>query len=408
MGLVVQKYGGSSVADIEKIKHVVKRVLECKNNGNDVVVVVSAMGDTTDELIELAKAITSDPSDREMDVLMSIGEQISMSLLAICLEDTGYPSISLTGAQAGILTSRVHRNARIISVKPDRVKEELKKGKIVIVAGFQGLNDMGDITTLGRGGSDTTAVALAAALKADLCEIYTDVDGVYTANPRVVKNASRLDVISYDEMLEMANLGAQVLQPRAVEFAKMHDVKICVRSTFTDGRGSIVMDTQSMERSLLVTGVAHETGIVKFAIFDVPDRPGTAFQLFSALAENSVNVDIIVQSAAEGKATDVLFTVSKNDFEKTKKVLDSAAAKLGANKIVYRDGLAKVSVIGAGMASNPGVAARMFGALARENINIVAISTSEIRISCIIEEEFVEKAVNACHTEFGLDKLQVN
>lgn len=404
MGLVVQKYGGSSVADTDKIRHVAGRVIECKKKGNDVVVVVSAMGDTTDDLIALAKSLTQEPSDREMDVLMSTGEQISMSLLAMCLEAMGYPSVSLTGSQAGIRTSGVHRKARILSVDPKRVREELEKGKIVVVAGFQGMDEKGDITTLGRGGSDTTAVALAAALEADVCEIYTDVDGVYTANPRVVKNARKLDVISYDEMLEMANLGAQVLQPRAVEFAKMHGVKICVRSTFSSDGGSMVMDIESMERGLLVTGVAHETGISKFAVLGVPDQPGTAYTLFSALAEQGINVDIIVQSATEGCTTDMLFTVSQDDHEKTKKILENVVRDLGATGILCSEGLAKVSIIGAGMASNPGVAARMFGALAREKVNILAISTSEIRISCIIEADAVERAVNVCHEEFGLDK----
>lgn len=404
MGLVVQKYGGSSVANADKIKHVASRVVECKEKGNSVVVVVSAMGDTTDDLIALVRALSAEPSDREMDVLMSTGEQISMSLLAMCLEAKGYPSISFTGAQAGIYTSGVHRKARIVSIEPTRVKEELEKGKVVVVAGFQGIDRMGDITTLGRGGSDTTAVALAAALNADVCEIYTDVDGVYTANPRVVRNARKLDVISYDEMLEMANLGAQVLQPRAVEFAKLHGVKICVRSTFSDSRGSMVMDTQNMERGLLVTGVAHETRISKFAVLGVPDKPGTAFALFSALAEKGVNVDVIVQSATEGRATDMLFTVSQDDHEKTRKILEKVVVDLGADGILCRDGLAKVSIIGAGMASNPGVAARMFGALARENVNILAISTSEIRISCIVKEDSVERAVNVCHEEFGLDR----
>ncbi len=403
VGIVVQKYGGSSVADINKVMNVSKKIIKSKEQGNDVVVVVSAMGKTTDNLIDMINEITEYPSPREMDVLMSTGEQVSMAVMSIALQSQGYNTVSLTGIQAGIKTSNVHRKARILTIKPDRIFKEFEKGNIVIVAGFQGINEENDITTLGRGGSDTTAVAIAAALNADVCEIYTDVDGVYTTNPKLTKKARKLDSVSYDEMLEMANLGAQVLQPRAVEFAKNHNVKIAVRCSFSDEEGTYVMDTNNMERNLLVTGVAYDTDVAKIAVLDVPDKPGIAEKLFSSLADEAINVDIIVQGVKGEAVTDILFTVSKDDLALTKKVLGKIIEDLGASDFICEEGLSKISIIGAGMASNPGVASKMFKALSSENVNIQAISTSEIRISCIIGGNDTEKAVLAIHKEFELD-----
>ncbi|MCL6609938.1 MAG: aspartate kinase [Peptococcaceae bacterium] len=400
--LIVQKYGGSSVADAGRIKKVARRIAGVKKEGHDVVVVVSAMGDTTDYLIELVKSITSNPGEREMDMILSTGEQVSIALLAMAVKDQGLEAISMTGPQAGIFTDSVHTKARIKEIQCDRVKEELAAGKVVIVAGFQGLNGTGDITTLGRGGSDTTAVALAIALQADLCEIYTDVDGVYTADPRVVKNARKLDDISHDEMLELAHLGAQVLHPRSVELAKIYNITLQVRSSFNHNPGTIVREVSGMEKTMVVTGVAHDLNVARIGLFDVPDRPGIAWKVFRALAGEHINVDMIIQSATRNGVNDISFTVATSDLQKALAVMEKIKDEAGFSGYTWDDGIAKVSIVGAGMATNPGVAARMFEALAKRNINLEMIATSEIRISCIIKSGQAQEAVSALHDEFGL------
>lgn len=403
MGIVVQKFGGSSVANPECMARVAKRVIECRKAGNQVVAVVSAPGDTTDELISLSKKITNQPSCREMDMLLATGEQMSIALLAMAIHNLGYDAISLTGPQAEIITNDVHSKAKIICINAERIKSELDSGKIVIVAGFQGKTANGEITTLGRGGSDTTAVALAAALKADMCEIFTDVDGVYTADPRIVPQAKKLATISYDEMLELASLGAVVLQPRSVEFAKLHNVKLHVRSSFNHNEGTIVQEVSAMEKEMVVSGVAHDLNVAKMTLFDVPDVPGIAQKLFSALAKENINVDMIIQSNSRNEYNDISFTIEKEDTSKALAIVEKVKAEIGAKGVTFDDQVAKVSIVGAGMKSNSGVAAKMFEALAEENINIQLIATSEIKISCIIDRENAQKAVQAIHSKFGLD-----
>ncbi|MCL0077494.1 aspartate kinase [Peptococcaceae bacterium] len=403
--LIVQKYGGTSVGDPERIKNVAKRVVKRYKEGNDMVVVVSAMGHTTDELIDLMKKVTNNPDDREVDVLLSTGEQITISLLAMAIKDLGCDAISFTGAQAGILTTGVHTKARISDVNKERIKEELKKGRIVVVAGFQGINEHGDITTLGRGGSDTTAVALAVALNADMCEIYTDVDGVYTADPRIVPEASKLSTISYDEMLELASLGAQVLHPRSVELSKLYGVKLQVRSSFNENPGTIIQEVTDMEKSMMVSGVAYDKNIAKIGLYNVPVRKRLAFEIFKALADKNVNVDIIVQTASHGDVKDMSFTIAKDDLRKALVVIESLQHKINFEGYTHDEDVAKVSIVGAGMISNPGVAAMMFEALADEGINIEMITTSEIKVSCVIKDTDVEKAVKAIHKKFNLDKI---
>lgn len=402
MAILVQKYGGSSVADPERIKAVAKRIVGAYEEGNSVVAVVSALGDTTDELIDLARQITDRPPRREMDMLLSTGEQISIALLAMAINQLGHPVVSLTGAQVGIITDNTHTKAKILDISPDRIKREIEAGKIVIVAGFQGVTSDFDITTLGRGGSDTTAVALAAALDAQVCEIFTDVDGVYTADPRVVKGAQKLTDISYGEMLEMASLGAGVLQPRAVEVASVHDVPIHVRSSMNGNEGTIVREEVSLERDMVVVGVAHDVNVAKVAILDVPDRPGVAHIIFSTLAKESINVDMIVQTTKEQQTTDMVFSISRDDLARVKELMDRVAKEIQARRVLFDDHMAKVSIIGAGMVSNPGVAARMFGALAENGINIVIISTSEIKVSCLVRVEDALKAVRVVHDAFDL------
>ncbi|GFN23507.1 aspartate kinase [Thermanaeromonas sp. C210] len=403
MALIVQKYGGTSVDGPERVKNVARRVVETKRAGNQVVVVVSAPGDTTDKLIAMAKEITSNPPARELDMLMATGEQMSIALLAMAIQELGEPVISLTGAQVGILTDGVHTKARILEVSCDRLRRELDAGRIVIVAGFQGVTCDNEITTLGRGGSDTTAVAVAAALKAEVCQIYTDVDGVYTADPRIVPGARKLATISYDEMLELASLGAQVLQPRSVEFAKLHGVVLEVRSSFNYHEGTLVKEVNDMERQMVVTGVAGDRNVARIAIYDVPDRPGIAKVLFEALARESINVDMIVQSAMRDGVNDIAFTVARDDLAKALEVTQKAKEEIGATSVAYDDKVAKVSIVGAGMITNPGVAAGMFACLAEEGINIHMISTSEIKVSCIIDEEHLARAMRALHKWFGLD-----
>jgi aspartate kinase len=405
MGIIVQKYGGSSLADAEKVKNVARRIVARKEQGNDMVVIVSAMGKTTDQLIELAHEITDDPEDREMDILMSTGETVSSTVMVMALHGMGYDAISLSGGQAGIRTDKVHRKARILAIDPKRVHQELEKGRIVIVAGFQGLTQDTDedITTLGRGGSDTTAVALAAALKADSCEIYTDVDGVYTADPRVVPEARKLDEISYDEMLELAAVGAKVMHSRAVELGEVYGMPIIVASSFRDAPGTLIHGGVSVEQFKKVRGIAQDLNVAKLTIRGVPDKPGIAAAIFEPLAEAHVSVDTIVQNASEENLTDLTFTISRSDLRRALPVVEQTARKVGARDVVSDDKLGKVSVVGTGMQSGPGYASLMFRTLFEQGINIEMISTSEIRITCIVHEDRVNDAVQALHKAFALE-----
>ncbi len=399
MSLIVQKFGGSSVANAERLLNVARIVTDTYRAGNEVVVVVSAQGDTTDDFIAKAAELNARPSKREMDVLLSAGEQISMSLLAMTIQTLGCTAISLTGWQAGIQTDINYSEARIRKVKPERVRSELDRGRIVIIAGFQGINKQDDITTLGRGGSDTTAVAIAASLGADLCQIYTDVDGVYTADPRIVPNARKLTEITYDEMLELASLGAQVLHNRSVEMAKKYNVDLEVVSSFTRNPGTKVKEGSDMEK-MNVSGVARDNNCARIAVINLPDEPGVAFKVFSLLAKHKINVDIILQSVGKNRVKTISFTVPQDSAEETREVLANAKGQLGFEDLSVNTEVAKVSIVGAGMASNSGVAAKMFEALAMAGINIRMISTSEIKISVLINEEDSEKAVKAIHNKF--------
>ncbi|NLB88602.1 MAG: aspartate kinase [Syntrophomonadaceae bacterium] len=405
MALLVTKFGGSSVASIEKIKQIAARVKRMQEEGNEIVVVVSAMGDTTDELIRLAKLTGSNLNSREMDMLLATGEQQSAALLALALQGLGASAISLTGWQAGISSDSNYSKAKICDIKAQRIKEEVNSGKIVVVAGFQGLSPDGNITTLGRGGSDTTAVALAAELGAEKCLIFTDVDGVYTADPRIVKNARKLSYIGYEEMLELASLGAGVLQPRAVEFAMLYKVDVEVLCSFNNNPGTLVTEVNTMEKQRVVSGVADDTNCAKIALFDVPDKPGVAMTLFKKLANHGINVDMVIQSAMRNNRNDIAFTIESDDLAKAIPVVEELVEELGASGMSYGDDVAKVSIVGAGMQSNPGVAADMFEALASANINIHMISTSEIKISCIIDKDKINEAVQVLHEKFELDKL---
>ncbi|MFJ6748160.1 MULTISPECIES: aspartate kinase [unclassified Streptomyces] len=409
MGLVVQKYGGSSVADAEGIKRVAKRVVEAKKNGNQVVVVVSAMGDTTDELIDLAQEVSPIPSGREFDMLLTAGERISMALLAMAIKNLGHEAQSFTGSQAGVITDSVHNKARIIDVTPGRIKTSVDEGNIAIVAGFQGVSqDKKDITTLGRGGSDTTAVALAAALDADVCEIYTDVDGVFTADPRVVKKASKIDWISFEDMLELASSGSKVLLHRCVEYARRYNIPIHVRSSFSGLKGTWVSNEPQgdlpMEQAI-ISGVAHDTSEAKVTVVGVPDKPGEAARIFRAIADSEVNIDMVVQnvSAASTGLTDISFTLPKAEGRKAVAALEKTRAAVGFDSLRYDDQIAKISLVGAGMKTNPGVTATFFEALSNAGVNIELISTSEIRISVVTRADDVNEAVRAVHTAFGLD-----
>jgi aspartate kinase len=403
MSLIVQKYGGTSVGSIEKIKAVAGRIIEYHQEGNQMVVVLSAMAGQTDGLIGLASEMVEEPDPRELDVLISTGEQISVALLAMAIKSMGYDACSLLGFQAAIYTDDSYGRARVHNIETERIKKELERDRIVAVAGFQGLDDHGDITTLGRGGSDTTAVALAAALNADVCEIFTDVDGVYTTDPNICPKARKMDVISYDEMLEMASLGAKVLMIRSVEFAKKYNVPIHVRSTFSKERGTMVVaETKDMEK-VLVSGVAYNKDEARITIRKVPDKPGIAFRIFEPVFKARILVDMIIQNTSEDGLTDLTFTVAKSDFYKTMELLRGVAQEIGAEKVLGDENITKVSIIGVGMRSHAGVAKKMFGALAKEGINITMISTSEIKISCIIEEKYTELAVRVLHEVFGLD-----
>ena len=399
MGLIVQKFGGSSVADAEKIFNVAGRVTDAYNAGNQVVVVVSAQGDTTDDLIEKANEINPNHSKREMDVLLSVGEQITISLLAMALEKLGYPVISLTGWQVAMHTDRNNMNARIKHIDTQRLQSELDQKKIVIVAGFQGINRYNDITTLGRGGSDTTAVALAAALNADLCEIYTDVDGVYTTDPRIVKNAKKLKDISYDEMLELASLGANVLHNRSVELAKKYNVALEVKSSFEKIEGTKVREVGNVEK-MLVRGVTRDNNVARISVVGINDTPGKAYMLFNLMAKYNINVDVILQSIGREGTKDISFTVPRDHVEEALQILNEQIENLEAKEIKHADNVSKVSIVGAGMASNPGVAAKMFEALYEAQINIHMIATSEIKVSVLIDEKNAEKAVAAIHDKF--------
>jgi aspartate kinase len=408
VGLVVQKYGGSSVADADCIKRVAKRIVDTKRAGNEVVVVVSAMGDTTDELIDLAQKVSPLPEGRELDMLLTAGERISMSLLAMAIGSLGYEGRSFTGSQAGVITDRVHNKARIIDVTPGRIRSALDEGAIAIVAGFQGVSqDTKDVTTLGRGGSDTTAVALAAALDAGVCEIYTDVDGVYTADPRLVPNARKLHGVRYEEMLELAASGARILHLRCVEYARRFDVPIHVRSSFSTLEGTWIRNTlegTEMEQAIIV-GVAHDTSEAKITVIGVPDKPGEAARIFRTVADSEINIDMVVQnvSAAATGLTDISFTLPKSDGAKAVAALTRAKELVGFDSLAYDDQIAKVSLIGAGMKSHPGVTAKFFEALSEAAVNAEMISTSEIRISVVCRADAVKPAVQAIHTAFDLD-----
>lgn len=409
MALIVKKFGGTSVGSTEKIMAVAKRVLDEKQPGDQIVMVVSAMGDTTDDLITLAKGINKEPYQytREMDMLLTTGEQVSIALLAMAFKTLGADAVSLTGPLAGMKTNDVHTKGKITDIQPKRVHEELAKGKIVVVAGFQGANALGDPVTLGRGGSDTSAVALAGALKADSCEIYTDVDGVYSADPRIVKDARKMQEITYYEMLEMARLGAGVMQPRSVEMGKYFNIPIHVRSTFTNKPGTIIREEYTMEeKDFVIRGVAHDDKVAKIAVLGVPNNPGIAHSIFSALAEANIDVDMIVQSIRniEKNVTDMVFTVAASDLSQAKKIVDGVADKLNAIAVLIEEDVSKVSIVGAGMLGNPGIASRMFGALSVAGVNIDVISTSEISISCLIKASQLKDAVNAIHKEFFPEK----
>ena len=400
MGLIVQKFGGTSVRDRDRIFNVARIVANTRNAGNDVVVVVSAQGDTTDDLIQKAAEITSDPSEREMDMLLNSGEMISISLLAMALMEIGVPAVSLTGWQAGFQTDRAYSKARIKRLECERIESELARNRVVVVAGFQGLNKMEDLTTLGRGGSDTSAVAIAAALHADRCQIFTDVEGVYTADPRKIPNARKLEEISFDEMLELASLGAQVLNNRSVELAKKYNVELEVLSSLNPVPGTLVKEATKAMDGMLIKGVAKDEDVAVVTLVGVPDVPGTSFKVFSLLAQKKINVDIILQSTGRDGNKDLIFTVPRSEAENTRKLLDENASRFGGSEVEIKTGVAKVSIVGAGMQSHFGVAAKMFEALSENQINIQMISTSEIKISVIIDQKDADRAVNAIHAAF--------
>lgn len=402
--LIVQKYGGTSVANVERIKAVAGRVTKTAGQGNNVVVIVSAMAGETDKLIDFAHQLSPAPNDREMDMLLSSGERVTSALTAMAIEALGYPAKALTGRQAGIITDRVHTRAKIERISGERIRKALDEGNIVVIAGFQGVTEgETDVTTLGRGGSDLSAVAIAAAIEADLCEIYTDVDGVYTTDPNIVSEARKLDKISYEEMLELASLGAKVLQTRSVEFAKKYKVPLVVRSSFNDNEGTLVAEEDKDMENVVVSGIAYDKNQAKITVVNVPDKPGIAAKLFEAIASAHIVVDMIVQNiSSDGKSADISFTVPKTDSKKALEVTETVAKELGARRVDIRDDISKVSVVGVGMRTHSGVAARMFETLAEHKINIIMISTSEIKVSCIIDLKFTELAVRVLHDTFGL------
>jgi aspartate kinase len=406
MEVIVHKYGGTSVGTPEKIKKVAERIARVKREGHEIVVVVSAMGRTTDELIDLMHKVTTSPDPREYDMLVSTGEQVSAALLAMALQELGCPAVSLTGGQAGVVTEDIYRKARIKEIKLDRIKKELKADKVVVITGFQGIDSEGNIITIGRGGSDTSAVAIAAALKAQVCDIYTDVDGVYTADPRIVPEARKLKTISYEEMLELASLGAQVLHPRSVECASIYGIVIHLRNSQKEDEGTYIKEAGKMEKKEAVRGIALDENIAKIGILKVPDKPGVAAKLFGALAEEKINVDMIVQSIhSGGEQADMAFTVNRADMKKALEVTGKVAKQLGAQGVASDPNVGKVSLVGVGMVSQPGTAAKMFETLAENKINIQMISTSEIKVSCVIAAEQGKRAVQILHQAFGLDKI---
>ena len=407
MGIIVQKYGGTSVGTPDRIRAVAARIVGAKEAGAQVVAVVSAMGDVTDELVALAAAVDPEPPEREMDMLLATGEQVSIALLAMAIHALGHEAISFTGPQVGIVTDHGHTKAKILEVRADRVREALSDGRIVIVAGFQGMTADGHITTLGRGGSDTTAVAVAAGIAADVCEIYTDVDGVYTADPRVVPSARKVDAISYEEMLELAASGAGVLNLRSVEFARNHGVTIHCRSSFTQALGTLVKEADATMEQAIISGVAYDTSEAKVTIRDVPDRPGVAATVFTAMAGANVNVDMIIQNVSEAGTTDISFTTPKTDLVRARKAAAAVVTELGARDFTVDESIAKVSLVGAGMKTHPGVAAQMFRALSEAGVNIDLISTSTIRITCVVGGDQVHQAVRALHDSFGLASGEV-
>ena len=408
MSLIVQKFGGTSVGSVEKIQHVATRVIQEVDNGNQVVVVVSAMGKTTDELFRLASEITNKPNKRDMDMLLTTGEQMTSSLLSIVLQSKGYASVSMTGWQAGIQTEAIHSKARITHIEIARISEELERGKVVVVAGFQGIDINQEITTLGRGGSDTTAVALAASLQAVRCDIYTDVDGVYTSDPRYIKGARKLAGISYDEMLELANLGAGVLHPRAVEFAKIHSIPLTVRSSIEEKEGTLIEEVSILEENLVVRGVAFEEDIVRVTIFGLEDEITGLASVFTLLAANHINVDIIIHSRTELNSTNLSFSIKKAELDEALEVFHQNQASLSFKKVEYETGLAKVSIVGSGMVSNPGIAAQMFQTLSEYGIAIKMVSTSEIKVSTVVNRTDMLKAAQIVHESFSLKSLQAS
>jgi len=405
MALIVQKYGGTSVGTIEKIENVADKLIATRNAGNDVVVVVSAMSGETNRLIDLANQITPHPDPREYDVLVSTGEQVTIALLSMALNKRGYPAVSYTGSQVHILTDSAHTKARILDIDESRMRQDLQAGRIVVVAGFQGRDEHGNITTLGRGGSDTTAVALAAALKADECQIYTDVDGVYTTDPRVVPTARRLDRITFEEMLEMASLGSKVLQIRSVEFAGKYNVRLRVLSSFEDGPGTLITIEEDSMENPVISGIAFNRDEAKLTIVGVPDQPGVAYHILGPIGKANIEVDMIIQNvAADEKTTDFTFTVHRNDYNKALAILKKTAGELGAREVSGDDAIVKISVVGVGMRSHAGIASTMFETLAKENINIRMISTSEIKISVVVDEKYLELGVRALHDAFNLEQ----
>ncbi len=408
MGIIVQKFGGTSVADPQKIHNVANAVIKEKENGNDVIVVVSAMGHTTDYLIKLAKEVTLTPDSREMDMLLATGEQVSIALLTMAIQSHGYKAISMNGQQVGIITECIHSKARIVDIKTEKLQQHLKEGNIIVVAGFQGVTPDGEITTLGRGGSDTSAVAIAAAVKAERCDIYTDVEGVYATDPRIVPNVQRADVISYEEMLELARVGANVLHPRSVETAKQFNVPLRVRSSFKlENMGTLIIGVENMEIYKPVAGVAADSSQVRILLSNLPDIPGTAAKLFGSLAKNNISVDMIIQSLASNGTNSIAFTVDADDLDSALKTLKDEKNTVGAAEILTDEDISKVSIVGAGMVDRPGIAADMFRALAEQDINIKMISTSEIKISCLVDKSKANDAIKALCKEFGLESNEM-
>lgn len=406
MALIVQKFGGTSVGSVERINAVADKVASARNSGDDIVVVVSAMSGETDRLLKLAKDLARNPNSRELDVLLSTGEQVTIALLSIALEARNCPALSFTGAQVCIRTDRAYNKARILNIDADKVKKCLAEGKVVVIAGFQGIDDDGNITTLGRGGSDTTAVAMAAALEADECHIYTDVDGVYTADPRIVSRARRLNTLTYEEMLELASQGSKVLQIRSVEFASNYNVQLRVLSSFKEGPGTLITAEDETMEQAIISGIAHNKDEAKLTIVGVPDRPGIAYSILGPIADANIEVDMIVQNVGVDNLTDFTFTVHRNDYDKALAILKKNAGNLGARDINGDTGIVKISVVGVGMRSHAGIASKMFNALAREGINIMMISTSEIKISVVVNEKYLELGVRTLHSEFGLENGQ--